>query len=703
MEVPVALIGLNSNYAVLDVNEWFRGAFTSCKITGLNFVNDLIKKEYRQDVETFLDECTSSYPSSHIKLDCAITFPTNKHAFPRSFNVYMSGKRSMDKAYITIALICSKAYSIPSSEELASTLKRNVGIDIEDIVDYIEEAPIALHLLSASGHVLWSNKTHRDLLGYSAEEMTGKHLSDFSTAMPETIKEGMQMLIDGGVLVDKPAKWIAKDGAIRHVLLDSNSHFDEKGEFKNTRCFIRDDTATHIQNARNSIMNQADREKKVAQDQFLRRVLHEVRTPCNIMMQLLENNGDNDDISSDAMKTLLSQTYKLSDMIKDVEDAAIFESGKTIQQRMTAFSIMDAIQSAFSNMMEDAGHVNEHVKKTIVFNSKIANSILPKTVKMDRRCLLRVIRHLLSNALRLTNQGSIQFEIDVDCTPLDSRCCAITFRISNTGPRIEESFVHMLFHNYWAMDDTTEINDSTLAPHDAVFFDFNIDLGIEMNICYNIVLAMGSELKFSNFDGKNSFWFTIEPPVNDWMEYRDFMNKDEYEIESERSERATSFANNWIEVIETDLYKRHIVDVNEPISRESNSLTGCTLGQSLPRRPHVLVVDDNAICQKVLCLTLQKLDSTSEVASNGQIACDLVQHGLFDIIFLDLRMPCMSGLEACRTMRNELEITIPIIAFSAESSPVIQAECIATGMTDFIQKPAKQKQIKAVLEIYCKL
>jgi PleD family two-component response regulator len=99
-------------------------------------------------------------------------------------------------------------------------------------------------------------------------------------------------------------------------------------------------------------------------------------------------------------------------------------------------------------------------------------------------------------------------------------------------------------------------------------------------------------------------------------------------------------------VQESESSKAHIVDSAVPLPPpplSATATTECQLGRQAPRRPHILVVDDNTICQKVLCRTLKAIDCTTAVANNGQVACDMVKAdgANFDLVFLDLRMPVM--------------------------------------------------------------
>lgn len=457
------------------------------------------------------------------------------------------------------------------------------------------------------------------------------------------------------------------------------------------------------QDARNQILTETITEKRVAQDRFLRRVLHEIRTPCNILLQMLESNRHSGATASTTEglsdhKTMLYQVQKLNDMVKDVADAETFESGKTLKQRLTRFAVLDAMQSAFGDMLEQSEHESSsHIKSTIQFVTHVHDRLLPRIVMLDRKCACRVVRHLLNNARRLTREGSIKFTVSV--TPhdgnSDSSKCRLVLKVENTSQALDPVRVHDLFQNYWSMD----VVDSTSFKEDG-FFDFDGGIGIEMNICFNIVQAMGSQLHFSSTDGINAFWFELTPTVVEWISHDKYMEEGGA-IEADRSEHVSSIAGNWVDVSATRLSSKYIANPNEPITRTSKSKASCSHGQSVPRRPHVLVVEDNTICQRVLCRTLQKLDCTSEVAANGAIGCDLVMKHTFDLVFMDLRMPICNGLEACKRMVCELGVRVPIVGFSAEDSPVIHEECLQNGMSEFIVKPAKQERIKEILEQFC--
>ncbi len=100
----------------------------------------------------------------------------------------------------------------------------------------------------------------------------------------------------------------------------------------------------------------------------------------------------------------------------------------------------------------------------------------------------------------------------------------------------------------------------------------------------------------------------------------------------------------------------------------------------------VLIAEDNPVNAKVLVRLLERLGVQSEVVVNGVLACQRAGEKRFDIIFMDINMPEMDGLEATRKLRTEGH-TVPIIAVTARSSSDEEQECLGAGMNDFLAKP----------------
>jgi two-component system sensor histidine kinase VicK len=123
-----------------------------------------------------------------------------------------------------------------------------------DLIDFFQNAPIAMHWLNGEGIVLWANQTELNVLGYTAEEFIGKPIMNFCPDEKELVLELFLQLGSGNSIADVPIRFRNKDGRLVHFLVDSNVAYNKDGSFGHTRCFIRDDTARKIRDARTKLL-----------------------------------------------------------------------------------------------------------------------------------------------------------------------------------------------------------------------------------------------------------------------------------------------------------------------------------------------------------------------------------------------------------------------------------------------------------------
>lgn len=112
-----------------------------------------------------------------------------------------------------------------------------------DLEDFFENSAVGLHIVSGEGIILRANRAELSLLGYSADEYVGRHITEFHVDEP-VIGDILNKLGSGGCLKSYPARLRAKDGTIRHVAITSNGRFED-GKFFSTRCFTIDLTRVH--------------------------------------------------------------------------------------------------------------------------------------------------------------------------------------------------------------------------------------------------------------------------------------------------------------------------------------------------------------------------------------------------------------------------------------------------------------------------
>ncbi|MGK9419012.1 PAS domain S-box protein [Pseudomonas cedrina] len=128
---------------------------------------------------------------------------------------------------------------VSAHHAIAEELRRKSA----DLEDFFENSAVGLHIVSGEGVILRANKAELSLLGYSANEYIGRHITEFHIDEP-VIGDILNKLGSGDCLTSYPARLKAKDGTIKHVAITSNGRFED-GKFFNTRCFTIDVTRVH--------------------------------------------------------------------------------------------------------------------------------------------------------------------------------------------------------------------------------------------------------------------------------------------------------------------------------------------------------------------------------------------------------------------------------------------------------------------------
>ncbi len=104
----------------------------------------------------------------------------------------------------------------------------------------------------------------------------------------------------------------------------------------------------------------------------------------------------------------------------------------------------------------------------------------------------------------------------------------------------------------------------------------------------------------------------------------------------------------------------------------------------------ILLVEDNVLNQKLICLNLVKFGYLVDIANNGQEALDMIKTNRYDLVIMDLMMPIMDGLEATTEIRKyeaNLSYSTPIIGLTANTFDADREKCLKHGMDEYMAKP----------------
>lgn len=141
------------------------------------------------------------------------------------------------------------------------------------------------------------------------------------------------------------------------------------------------------------------------------------------------------------------------------------------------------------------------------------------------------------------------------------------------------------------------------------------------------------------------------------------------------------------------------------VKAPANNKLDPTLATRLPLR--VLLCDDNVINQKVALRLLKQMGYRADVAANGLEALAALDRQPYDLVFMDVMMPEMGGLEATEEIRRRqkqldkfphCKSPLIIVAMTASAMQGDREKCIASGMDDYIAKPVRLEDVRTIVE-----
>jgi len=133
---------------------------------------------------------------------------------------------------------------------------------------------------------------------------------------------------------------------------------------------------------------------------------------------------------------------------------------------------------------------------------------------------------------------------------------------------------------------------------------------------------------------------------------------------------------------------------------EKKIITQYTVREGMKHSVRILLAEDNPVNQKLTKMMLTKAGYQVEVANNGREAVGKYTSSPedFDLIFMDVQMPEMDGMEATRRIRQKGFRSVPIIAMTAHAMKGDKEKCLDAGMNDYITKPIKREVVFKIIE-----
>lgn len=370
--------------------------------------------------------------------------------------------------------------------------------------------------------------------------------------------------------------------------------------------------------------------------EFLSRMSHEIRTPMNAIIGLVNLCLMSKD-STPALKTDLEKiNVSAQFLLALVND--ILDMSKIDSKKMNIVEkpfYPKTILDQLQNIVEiQANELEIKISAECEVNSKILIG--------DPIRIRQVLTNLLSNSLKFTNKGG-HIILSIKELSCDEKTAEVRFSVKDDGIGIKPKDLGRIFNSFEQADYINQALPGT---------------GLGIPISNNLVKLMGGKLNvISEPDKGTEFYFILQLPVG--------------------------------EAIETEeAAKNHEVEDAPP------QLNGM----------RILLAEDNELNAEIVTKLLEMQEVFVELAVNGQEAVDLyASHtpGYYDLILMDIQMPVKNGLEAAieiRSLENNTDRKIPIIAMTANTFKEDQEEAAASGMNDFIPKPFDIKQFYLILK-----